>query len=249
MRTEILVIREKDRFSEILIEKNFSVTNFPLIKTEALADLSDLESCLAEIENFDGVFVTSVKATEIVSAKLNQTRKNFRGKFFVLGKRSNDLLIKSGCETFFIEQAATAEEFLSLIPNEELKNKRFLFPRGNRSLRFVPEKLAKIADVRETVVYETIDIDYDETKTGVIRKKLTTGKFAAVCFFSPSGVEKFLRTFKDFAQNELKIALIGKTTSRCAEDNNLRVDFVSTKPAAADFALETADFLNKIIKQ
>ena len=248
MPTEILVIREKDRFSEILTKRGFSVTNFPLIKTEPLADLSDLESCLAEIETFDGIFVTSVKATEIVLAKLGETRKDFRGKFFVLGKKSNDLLVKSGCKTFFREQAAIVEEFLRLIPKDELRNKRFLFPRGNRSLRIVPETLGEIADVRETVVYETIDVDYGETEINFIKDKLTTEKFAAVCFFSPSGVEGFLRKFENLAQNDLKVAAIGKTTARFAEDNNLRVDFIATKTAAADFALELVNFLNKTTK-
>ncbi len=80
---EILVIRETDVFTSTLIENGFSVTNFPVIKTKTLSDLSELESFIAEIENFDGIFITSSKAAEIVSAKLSKTEKDFNGKFFV----------------------------------------------------------------------------------------------------------------------------------------------------------------------
>jgi len=240
---EILVIREKDVFTQLLIENGFSVLNFPTIKTEPLADLSELENFIAEIENFDGIFITSSKAAEIVAAKLSETGKDFKGKFYVLGKRSRDCLKKLGCQIFYSENATTAEELLKAIPKEELKNKRFLFPRGNRSLRVVPETLRNIAEVFETIVYRTTEIETDEAELLEVKEKCGRGKFDAVCFFSPSGVEEFLRKFDGFSQGEIKIAAIGQTTARCVEENNLRVDFVSAKPTAKEFANELSDFL------
>src|SRR5690349_6722748 len=121
MTAEILVIREKDRFSEILIESGFSVISFPVIKTIPLEDLSELENYLAEIESFDGIFITSSNAAEIVLEKLNKSRKDFQGKFYVLGKRSDVLLKNAGFKTFCSEQATTAEELLKLIPMAELQ--------------------------------------------------------------------------------------------------------------------------------
>ncbi|MDQ3323675.1 MAG: uroporphyrinogen-III synthase [Acidobacteriota bacterium] len=243
MPTEILVIREKDVFTSILIERGFSVTNFPTIKTEPLADLSELENFLARIETFDGVFITSSKAAEIVSAKLSETGKDFNGKFYVLGKRSRDLLKKSGYETFFSERATTAEELFKLIPKEELENKRFLFPCGNRSLRVVPAKLEKIAEVVETIVYQTTEVEMDKVKLLEIKEKFERGKIDAVCFFSPSAVKEFLKKFGNFKQDKVKIAAIGQTTARWVKENNLRVDFVAAKPTAKDFASELVNYL------
>lgn len=243
MLAEILVIREKDVFSSILIEQGFSVTNFPTIKTEPLSDLSELENHLAKIETFDGIFVTSAKATKIVLAKLNEMRKTFYGKFFVLGKRSDDLLKKSGYKTFFSEQATTANELLELIPKEELKNKRFLFPRGTRSLQTVPEMLGGLAEVVETIIYQTIEAEASDKKLIEIKENFSRGKIAAICFFSPSGVENFLEKFGNFSQGEIKIAAIGKTTARFAESRNLRTDFVSAKTTAKGFALELINYL------
>lgn len=246
MRNEILVVREKDVFSSILIERGFSTINFPVIKTEPLADLSKLKDCLNK--NFDGIFITSVKAAEIVAAQLKKMRKDFGGKFFVLGKKSADLLKNAGFEIYFDEAATTAEEFLTLIPKEELTNKNFLFACGNRSLRIIPEKLAGIANVVETIVYQTIAIVYSERERGAIAEKLNRKQFAALCFFSPSGIEGFLKNFRDeTVPIETTIAVIGKTTASCAENNGLRVDFTSVKPSAADFAAELVSRLRKEI--
>ncbi len=243
MPSEILVIREQDVFSSILIEQGFSVINFPVIKTETVADLSELENLLAESKTFDGIFITSAKAAKIVLAKLSEMQKTFDGKFFVLGKRSDDLLKKWGCETFFSEQATTAEELLSLIPKEELKNKRFLFPCGNRSLRTIPEALKNSAEVREVIVYQTIAAEIDEKKLVEIKEKFRREKIAAVCFFSPTGVEGFVKKFEKFSQGKVKIAAIGRTTAQCVKENDLRANFVSTKPAANDFASEFVNYL------
>ncbi len=245
--SKILVIREKDVFTSILIENGFSVANFPVIKTEMVSDLSELENLIAEIETFDGIFITSSKAAEIVSAKLSEKAKKFKGKFYVLGKRSNDLLKESGYETFYSKRATTAERLLEAIPKEELKNKKFLFPCGNRSLRIVPEILGRIAEIVETIVYQTIEVETDESELLEIKEKFERGKFDAICFFSPSGVEGFLKKFEDFSQGKIKIAAIGQTTARYVEENNLRVDFVAEKPTAKDFANELTSYLRKKI--
>jgi uroporphyrinogen III methyltransferase / synthase len=245
MQPEILVIREKDRFSSILFEQGFSVINFPTIKTEPLSDLSELEKLLGEIENFDGIFITSVKAAEIVLRKLKEANKIFRGKFYVLGKRSAEILKETDSEIFFDERATNAEELLELIPADELNVKRFLFPRGNRSLRVIPEKLKGIAEVCEVIVYKTMATQAGGKQSDEISRKIKNGEFAAVCFFSPSGVEEFLKIFPDFSKGKIKIAAIGKTTAQCIEENNFRADFISLKPSAEDFALELIKYLKE----
>lgn len=245
--SEILVVREKDVFTRILVENGYSVSNFPVIKTEPLADLSELENFIARIEFFDGIFITSSKAAEIVLAKLGESAEKFNGRFYVLGKRSRDLLSKSGHEIFFSEEAATAKELLEAIPKAELKDKKFLFPRGNRSLRIVPATLRNIAEVFETIVYQTTEIETDKAQLLEIKEKFERGKIEVICFFSPSGVEEFLKKIDGFSQGEIKIAAIGQTTAQCVEENNLRVDFISGKPSAKDFANELISYLRKEI--
>jgi uroporphyrinogen-III synthase len=157
------------------------------------------------------------------------------------------LIIEAGFETFFSENAATAEEMLKAIPQSEIEGKSFLFPCGNRSLRVIPEKLKGVANVREVVVYKTVATDFDEMLSDKIKEKLDSQKFAAICFFSPSGVEGFLEKFPQFCQNKIKLATIGTTTAKRAAEKNLRVDFIPAKPTAEVFANGLAQYLRKEI--
>lgn len=217
------------------------MTNLPTIKTEAVSDLAELDRAVAEIENFDGIFVTSRKAAEVFLKGFGG--KSFGGKFYVLGKKANDLLESAGFETFFNENAKTVVELLDSIPKEVIIGKKFLFLRGNRSLRVIPARLEGIAEVRETVVYQTIKADFDKEKFDSIKRKLNDRKITTVCFFSPSGAEEFLAKFENFSQNDIKIATIGSTTANFIEENDLRVDFIAAKPSAKIFANGLAEYL------
>lgn len=242
---EILVTREKDRFSSILIERGFPVINFPLIETEPLADLSELENLLSGAPDFDGIFITSFQAAKIIVDKLAELKKNFSGKFYVLGKKSDALLKQAGLETRFEKDANTAEEFLKMIPLEELKGKNFLFARGNLSLRVVPEKLKNLATVTETIVYRTKAAQTGANLFNKLDAKFRKSEIRAICFFSPSAVTFFSQKFEVFEQNAIQIAAIGKTTARAVENERLRVDFVSPKTEPEIFADEFIKFLRK----
>ncbi len=239
----ILVIRELDEFSRILAESGFEVINLPLIETKTVEDLSEFEARLETIENYDGIFLTSQNAARILAEKLQSKNINFGGKVYVLGKRSFDLLKTENLDLVFENEANTAREFLEKIPMEELKNKHFLFIRGEKSLRVVPDFLNNFAEVEETIVYRTEKIAVGIDKIKAIGEKVKKGEIAAVCFFSPSAAESFLEQFGAEILHQTCIATIGKTTANFLEKRNLKVDFVSPKAAAEDFAVELIIFL------
>lgn len=245
METEILVVRDCDLFSSILIEQGFSVINFPTIKTEQIADYAELDKVVTEIETFDGIFITSPNAAAPFLERLNKTKKIYCGKIYVLGKRTSKLFKTAGIEIYFREDAANAAELLNSIPKNELKGKKFLYLRGNRSLQIIPETLEDFAEVKELIVYKTSATEADAKQSNKIKEKLRNKKIAAVCFFSPSGVEGFLENFAEFEQDKTKIAAIGETTARFIEDRNLRIDFIAEKPSTEVFAKGLIDYLRK----
>ena len=232
---KILVIRKFDNFSQILAANNFEIINLPLIETVAIEDSSELEA----VENYDGVFLTSRQATEFFRAKL---KTNYRGKVYVLGRRSYEILKDANLNLHFDITANTAREMLENIALEVLKDKNFLFIRGDKSLRIVPEFLSKVASVDEAIVYETHNIVVEIDKINELREKF---KFAAVCFFSPSAAESFIEQFGAEILHQTIIAAIGKTTAEFFEARNLKVDFVSSKAMAENFAVELIEYLGK----
>lgn len=244
MKKEILVVRQPDRFSEILAAEGFSVVNFPTIKIERVEDLTKLDETIAEIKKFDGIFITSPNAAEPFLERLKN--RAFRGRIYVLGRRTQQLFASARIETEFNSDAKNILELLDSVPESDLEGKRFLFLRGNRSLRAIPERLNEIADVEELIVYRTVATEADVKQSDKIAEKLRNNEFAAVCFFSPSGVEGFLDRFAEFDPGAIKIAAIGKTTAEFIKRKILRVDFVSAKPSAEDFAAGLIQYLRNL---
>lgn len=242
MRT-ILVIREFDNFSRILSESGFKVITCPTIEVTPLEDLSEFEAKLDTIENYDGVFLTSANATEIFRTKLGARNVNFHGKIYVLGKRSFNLLNGENFNLVFDKTANTAGEMLESIALEELKNKRFLFVRSEKSLRVVPEFLEKIASVDEAIVYRSSRVMIADDKIKEIQAKSANGEIAAACFFSPSAASGFLQQFGAEVLHQTKIMVIGNTTAEFFQGRDLKVDFVARRATAEDFAVELIEYL------
>jgi uroporphyrinogen-III synthase len=242
--TSVLVVRKFDNFSRILTEKGFSVINCPTIETTGHENLHGLSAEISA-KNYDGIFQTSRTATEIAYREI--FCKNFKriGKIYVLGKSSFDLLKDKNLDLFFDENANTAREMLGAIPPEDLKNKRFLFIRGEKSLGAVPEFLRNFAEIDERIVYGTRTIEVAASEKKEIAARLGRGEIEAACFFSPSGAESFLEQFGAEVLQQTKIAAIGKTTADFFAETGLKVDFIPTRSSAEEFALELTDYLRR----
>ncbi len=88
MKTEILVVRDYDLFSSILVEQGFLVINFQTIKTEKIADFSELDKAISAIENFDGIFITSPNAAEPFFGKIWQNGGKLSQQDLCFGKKN-----------------------------------------------------------------------------------------------------------------------------------------------------------------
>ena len=242
----ILVVREFDKFSSLLAENGFKTINSPAILTVPIKDLSELETRFENLNDYDGLFFTSPKAAEVFLQTPKNKQVDFRGKVYVLGNRTKILFENTSFEVVFRETANTAEEYIISFEKSEFIGKKFLFLRGDKSLRIVSEQLKDQAIVDEIVVYRTVENTVDEFLTNKIVERLLKNEIEWICFFSPSGIESFVKTFGDFSLEKIKIAVIGATTEKKAAENNLTVEFVSPKANAEDFAFGLIDFIKNI---
>lgn len=240
----ILVARKEDEFSRILAASGYKVFNLPLIETKVLDDLSDFEKKLAAIETYDGIFLTSAQSAQIIVEIFRKENIHYSGKVYVLGKRSYEILKDGNLDIVFDKNVNTVREFLEKISPEELKNRRFLYIRGEKSLRVVSEFLGKIAEVEETIVYETREIAIEIDKIKELREKFEQDEIVVTCFFSPSQAANFIKQFGTKVLQQTLIATIGNTTAEFFESQNLKVSIVSSKATATDFAVELMEFLD-----
>lgn len=241
----ILVIREFDEFSSRLAENGFEVVNSPLIQTLPVADFGELNEKIENLENYDGLFLTSPKAAEVFLQQFTNKAIRFRGKVYILGNRTKSALENRNFEIVFRKRANTAEEFIKSFDESEFAGKKFLFLGGDKSLRTIPELLNDIATIDEIVIYQTVGNAIDENLKRRIGEKLAKNEIDWICFFSPSAIESFGKTFGEFSPDSIKVAAIGATTAKKAAAKDWRVEFVSPTANAADFAAGLIDYLEK----
>lgn len=242
----ILVVREFDKFSALLKESGFEMINFPAIQTLPVEDLSELEEKLKTLEKYDGLFFTSPQAAEVFRQSFANKANEFGGKVYVLGNRTRLLFENANFEFVFREKVNTAEELINSFETSEFAGKKFLFLRGDKSLRAIPLLLKGIAEVDEIIVYRTVENSIDENLINEIREKFRRRAIDWICFFSPSGIESFMKTFVEFSLNEIKIAAIGATTAKKAAEKKLKVEFISPKASAEDFAFGLINHIKNI---
>lgn len=246
--SEILVIRKFDEFTSILLANGHQVVNCPTIRTEALDDLSELDNIISKLETFDGIFITSSAAAKISVERAGDRLANFTGRVFVLGSRSFDILKDAAKSVYFDAAASTAAKLLKSIGEEDLKGKRFIFIRGQRSMRTIPEHLAAIADVEEVIVYRTIEKEVAEAQKKEIVEKIASGKIALTCFFSPSGVESFVEQFGIDILRRTGLATIGDTTAAALRAFYLKPDVVSSNADVEQFASDVMKYVDPLAK-
>ncbi|HEV8593888.1 MAG TPA: uroporphyrinogen-III synthase [Pyrinomonadaceae bacterium] len=242
---EVLVVRGEDEFSRTLMASGFLVINCPVIRTEPLEDLSDLENAVSRLDAIDGVFITSAAAAEIFARYANERLTEYHGRVFVLGQRSFDILKNTAADIVFVETANTAGDMLDAIAaDNNLGGKRFLFVRGERSMLTIPEQLNGLADLEEAVVYRTVEIAISDEQKKDVRKKAERGEIAMACFFSPSGVESFVEQFGVDTLRLTRLAAIGETTADMLRGLVLNVDVVAKRAKSEHFAVDVLGHLN-----
>lgn len=239
MKATVLIIREYDKFSQILTQANLEVVNFHAIQTLPVENLDELDEKLGEVKSYDGLFLTSPKAAEVFLQRFREKNFAFGGKVYVLGNRTKTLFENfenANFEIVFRENANTAEELINSFERQEFAWKKFLFLRGDKSLRTIPELLKNVAAIDEVIVYRTIENSSDKVLVDEIKRKLRENEIDWICFFSPSGIGSYINAFGENSLENVKIAAIGETTAGRAAEKKLKVDFISAKANAEDFA-------------
>ena len=243
MKRQILVVRGDDEFSSLLRDSGLEVINLDLIRTRPVDDLSDLRSKLATLSEYDGLFFTSPVAAEIFVRERNR-RNGFHGDVYVLGRRAQTILEQAGFSVKTSDAANTAEELLGAFEAFDFSGKRFLFVRGEKSIRTIPETLGGKATVDEITVYTTESADLEEGVVLNLKSRLANREISWVCFFSPSGAERFKDVFGD-AANSIYAATIGITTAEAARKSGFEVRYISPRSNSEDFARGLIEHINK----
>ena len=238
----VLVLRGSDAFSDKLKTRGLEVINLELIRTELIVDTGEIAEMLTQLDRFDGLFFTSPHAAEAFV----KIQRAFDGDIYVLGDRAKKVFDNAGINVRSQPQATTAAAMIEAFGAAEFSGKRFLFVRGDKSMRTIPDMLAGKAEIEELIVYRTIDQRPDLETERDIRARLENREIDWLCFFSPSGVDSFGKIFDTTDLIGVNTAVIGQTTAGAAEAAGLNVNFVSQRTRAEDFADDLIEHIKQI---
>nr|WP_294774691.1 uroporphyrinogen-III synthase [uncultured Flavobacterium sp.] len=223
METQIRILSTKkltDNQKQLLLSANFAVEEADFIKVvNKHFDLKTIN---------DYLIFTSQNAVESVLAHEKIAEIKTR-KCFCVGEKTRALLEQNGFEV--IASSDYASELASMICNQYFKSS-FTFFCGNLRRDILPDSL-KLAEIvfEEIEVYET-----------VLTPHQAADDLNGILFFSPSGVQSFLKT--NSIRDEVCFS-IGGTTAKALRGITNKV-VIANQPNIESTIIKSIEFFNKI---
>lgn len=181
---------------------------------------AELQQALSHPERFGGVIITSPRAAEILADALAGRERSgdwYARPAYAVGPRTADILRTAGFEPVG-EESGTGTRLAEVIVESYRAELPLLFLAGDRRRPELPARLsgAEIA-FEEITVYRT--------QTESPSPNVDAADWLA--FFSPSGVEAWLR---QETSSGARIAAIGETTAAALREAGFEVDAVAQEP-------------------
>ncbi len=141
---------------------------------------------------------------------LTETIANYLQKFIVYRKR----------KVFYGKR--TIQDLAPSL-NKFKATEKFLLPCSNLGAREVSNFLDENEfNWQDAMMYRTVSSDLSD---------LSDVTYDVLVFFSPLGIQSLYENFPDFKQNETRLAIFGKETSKAVEEKGLMINITPTKDA------------------
>jgi uroporphyrinogen-III synthase len=159
----ILLTREHDQaasLSQMLRERGAQTIECPTISFSPPPDWHSVDRCIERLDQYDGILFTSVNAVNFFLGRVEETGRPLAKippiPCFAIGPATARALTRRKIPVKAIPDRYQAEGFMALLEKEDLKGKRFLFPRAREAREILTRFLEKRdASVDVAVVYET----------------------------------------------------------------------------------------------
>lgn len=89
------------------------------------------------------------------------------------------------------------------------------------------------------VMYKTVSSDISD---------IAIQDYSMLVFFSPNGIKSVQENFKDFKQDDIKIAVFGNTTQKAAEDAGFRIDIMAPSKETPSMTMAIEKYIRNLNK-
>ncbi|MDO9579140.1 MAG: uroporphyrinogen-III synthase [Bacteroidales bacterium] len=202
-----------------------TVVDFPMTEFIEADQTPEIQYSIKQIEKYQWIIFTSANGVKYFHHLLYETT-NLSSipsgiKIAVVGPKTALELKNTGRTANYTGLGSTAENMVNeLIENELVQNCNILFPLGNLAPDTTQIRLSKIAEVTRINVYKTVKTEVSDNESV---ERIKNKRYDLVLFTSPSGVANFTETLgPQYVNPELRVACIGKVTTKAAEQYGLR---------------------------
>ena len=151
---------------------------------------------------------------------------NYLQKFIVYRKRKVFVGVRK------IADLATALQ-------KHKSKEKFLLPCSNLGSKDVVAYLKEGEfDFQDAMMYRTVASDLSD---------LSTITYDVLVFFSPLGISSLYENFPTFTQNDTRIAVFGKTTSKAVIDRGLEINIHAPSPESPSMTMAIENYIKKAL--
>lgn len=215
----------------------------PFIHVEAVTE-KEFRKVRIRPDEYSAIIFTSKNAIEHffrlceeMRIKMSQDTKyfcissavaNYLQKFIVYRKRKVFVGVRK------IVDLATALE-------KHKAKEKFLLPCSNLGSKDVVEYLTKNNfNFQDAMMYRTVASDLSD---------LSDITYDVLVFFSPLGIKSLYENFPTFEQNETRIAVFGKSTSKAVEDRGLTINIKAPSPESPSMTMALENYIKKALAE
>lgn len=125
--------------------------------------------------------------------------------------------------------------------NKHKATDNFLLPCSNLGAKSTVAYLKEIElDFKDVMMYKTVASDLSD---------LTHVTYDVLVFFSPLGIHSLYENFPDFKQNNTRMAIYGKSTTKAVEEKNLHINILAPQPETPSMSMALEAYLKKSNKK
>lgn len=232
---------ESSPYLEMAKKEKIKIDFRPFIHVEGV-DAKELRSQKIDLTQFTGVIFTSKNAIDHYFRLAEEMRfqvpdtmryicqseaiANYLQKHIVYRKRK----ISFGEKTF-----SDLAPIFKKYPNE-----KYLLPSSDVLSPDIIKTLdASKVEWTRAIMYKTVCSDLSD---------ININEYEMLVFFSPQGIKSLMLNFKDFKQEDTKIAVFGTTTQNAAEEAKLRVDIMAPTKESPSMTMAIEKYIRNLSK-
>lgn len=205
---------------------------FPTIKIVPLADYSETDKYLLNLEYYNYLIFTSVNAVEMFFDRIDKLgipQNKLTQSIAAIGIKTADRCKGYGLDVNLIPDEFSAEGMAKLFADKKITGKKILIPGSFLSRDYLSQALAQIGNEVDMVpIYNVEKISADESSGTV--ESLQNNKADVFAFTSPSNFKNFCEILKlvnpaDFFAGTV-VAAIGNVTQKAIESKKVAVSII-----------------------